>query len=227
MKCIFGDLFKENFSIIINEFGIENFTPLRRQYDGITKFGPIENDKKGKPVNDFIINISDELKNNIETFFTIEYNNIKKKYILFPNYFDENQHLNIFNKLEKEFPIKQKYKFSLGEVHFSVQPKPGGAIELEMNSENGEIESYLFGVAKEVVKIGRSKDCDIILKSLAYSRIQTTLYYKENENTWYIIDGYDEKRSMNGTWLFINFPLEIYDYMKLRVGKNLLTLDIT
>lgn len=96
-----------------------------------------------------------------------------------------------------------------------------------MNSENGEIESYLFGIAKEIVKIGRSKDCDIILKSLAYSRIQTSIYYKEEEKIWYISDGYDGKSSMNGTWLFINFPLEICDDMKLRVGKNLLALSIT
>ena len=221
------NLFKEKFVIIINEYGIESFTPLRKQYDRITKFGPILYDKEGKSINDFPIIIPDILKDDIETLFTIEYNTIKKKYILFVNYRDDNPELNIFIKLEKDLPITQKYLLSLGDVNFSVEPKPGGALELEMNMENGETESYLFGIAKENVKIGRSKDCDIILKSLAYSRIQNYLYYKEDENIWYIYDGYNGKKSMNGTWLFINFPFEISSNTKLRVGKNLLDLRVT
>ena len=227
IKNIFGNLFKENFVLTINEYGIESFTPLRKQYDRITKFGPILYDKEGKSINDFPIIIPDILKDDIETLFTIEYNTIKKKYILFVNYRDDNPELNIFIKLEKDLPITQKYLLSLGDVNFSVEPKPGGALELEMNMENGETESYLFGIAKENVKIGRSKDCDIILKSLAYSRIQNYLYYKEDENIWYIYDGYNGKKSMNGTWLFINFPFEISSNTKLRVGKNLLELRVT
>ena len=227
LRNIFGDLFKEKFTILINEYGIESFSPLRKQFDGVTKFGPKGFDKDGKPINDFEINIPDELKSEIETLFTIEYNTVKKKYILFSNYINENEDLNLFIKLEKDFPINQKYKFSLGGVNFSAQPKPGGALELEINMENGEIGSYLFGIAKEFIKIGRSKECDIILKGLAYSRIQTCLYYNEDENIWYIIDGFDGKKSMNGTWLFINFPLEINYDIKLRVGKNMLELNVT
>ena len=156
----------------------------------------------------------------------IEYNTIRQKYFLIPNYPEENQELNIFAKIEQIFPINQKYKFSLGDAHFSLEPKQGGALELEMNNENGEVESYLFGIAKEIVTIGRSKECDIILKGLAYSRIQTTIYYKEEENLWYIQDGFNEKKSMNGTWLFINFPFEISYDIKLRVGNNLLELNV-
>ena len=227
LKNILGNLFKENFIITINEYGIESFTPLRRKYDRITKFGPIGYDKEGKPINDFQIIISDKFKDKIDTLFFIEYNAIKQNYFLVPNYFEENQELNIFIKLEEPLPISQNYSFSLGDAHFSVEPKPGGALELEMNMENGERESYLFGIAKEVVKIGRCKSCDINLKSLAYSRIQTCLYYKKEEKIWYIKDGYNEKKSMNGTWLYINFPWEISLNTKLRVGQNLLEMNIT
>ena len=72
------------------------------------------------------------------------------------------------------------------DVNFKIQSKPGGALELEMNMENWEISSYLFGIDKEIVKIRKSKDCDIVLKNLAYSRIQTCLYYKEDENVLYM-----------------------------------------
>ena len=227
LKNIIGNLFKENLVITINEYGIENFTPLRREYDGITKFGPNCNDKDGKPMNDFHILISDKLKDKIETLFMIEYNAIKQRYFLIPNYFEENKELNIFIKLEKVLPIEQNYNFSLGGAHFRVEPKSGGALELEMNMEDGERESYLFGIAKEFVKIGRSKNCDIILKSLAYSRVQTSLYYKKDENRWYIQDGFNDKKSMNGTWLYINFPWEISFNTKLRIGQNLIELNVT
>ena len=227
IKNVIGNLFKENFLITINEYGIESFTPLRRKYDGVTKFGPLGYDKEGKPINDFQIIIPENLKNEIETLFMIEYDNVKQKYVLIPNYLDENQELNIFIKLEKRLPIEHNYTFSLGEVHFSVEPKSGGAIELEMNMENGESESYLFGMTKEIVKIGRCKKCDIILKSLAYSRVQTTLYYNKEENIWYIQDGFDEKKSMNGTWLYINVPWEISIDTQVRVGQSLLVLNVT
>ena len=114
----------------------------------------------------------------------------------------------------------------MGDVYFCVQPKPGGALELEINIEDGEIISYLFGIAKEIVKIGRSKDCDIVLKNLAYSRIQTCLYYKEDENIWYICDGFKGINSTNGTWLFIDFPLEITSNLKLRIRNNLLEISL-
>jgi len=227
LKNIIGNLFEENLSIIINEYGIENLTPLRRKYDGITKFGPNCNDKDGKPINDYKISISDKLKDKVETLFMIEYNNIKQTYCLVPNYFDENKELNIFIKLENVLPIEQNYNFSLGGAHFRVEPKSGGALELEITMEDGERESYLFGIAKEFVKIGRSKNCDIILKSLAYSRVQTSIYYKKDENIWYIQDGFDNKKSMNGTWLYINFPWDISFNTKLRIGQNLIELNAT
>ena len=227
LKNIIGNLFEENLSIIINEYGIENLTPLRRKYDGITKFGPNCNDKDGKPINDYKISISDKLKDKVETLFMIEYNNIKQTYCLVPNYFDENKELNIFIKLENVLPIEQNYNFSLGGAHFRVEPKSGGALELEISMEDGERESYLFGIAKEFVKIGRSKNCDIILKSLAYSRVQTSIYYKKDENIWYIQDGFDNKKSMNGTWLYINFPWDISFNTKLRIGQNLIELNAT
>lgn len=103
IKNVIGNLFKENFLITINEYGIESFTPLRRKYDGVTKFGPLGYDKEGKPINDFQIIIPDNLKNEIETLFMIEYDNVKQKYVLIPNYLDENQELNIFIKLEKGY----------------------------------------------------------------------------------------------------------------------------
>jgi len=83
LKNLFGDLFKENFVIIINENGIENFSPLRQKYDGITKFGPViyNNDNKN-PINDFQIF---SIEKSIPTIFMIKYDFNKRKYYLIPN----------------------------------------------------------------------------------------------------------------------------------------------
>ena len=108
LKNLYGELFKENFVLIINEYGIENFTPLRKKYDGITKFGPNILENNDNIINDFQIYT---LNMNIKTLFTIKYDNNKRKYYLISNLInkEEFQDLNIFIKLEKDLPILRKY----------------------------------------------------------------------------------------------------------------------
>lgn len=226
LKNIFGDLFKENFVIIINEYGIENFSPLRQKYDGITKFGAcIYNNENKTPINDFQIF---SLEKNIQTLFMIKYDSNKKKYFFISNINNQIdfQDLNIFIKLEKSMPINRKYNISLGKVNFSVEQINNYSLEFKLYLENGETELYLFDIKKNLIKIGRSKECDIVLKSLEYSRVHTCIYYNQKDNIWYIRDGIGDKTSSNGTWLYINFPWEISYDTKIRIGKNLLELNL-
>ena len=226
LKNICGNFFRENFVIIINEYGIENFAPLRKKYDGITKFGSvIFNSESKNPINDFQIY---SLEKNIQTLFIIKYDFTKRKYFFIPNINSQIdfQDLNIFIKLEKSLPINHKYNISLGKVNFSVEQINNYSLEFKLYLDNGEMELYLFDKQKSLIKIGRSKECDIILKSLEYSRIHTCIYYNQKENVWYLKDGIGDKASSNGTWLFINFPWEISYDTKIRIGKNLLELSL-
>ena len=158
----------------------------------------------------------------------IKYDLNQRKYFLIPNIDNqaEIQDFNIFIKIEKDIPIKQKYNISLGKANFSIEQINNYSIELKLYLDNGEIELYLFDTNKNVITIGRSKSCDIILSSLEYSRIHTIIYYNQKEKIWYIKDGIGDKKSMNGTWLFINFPWEISNHSKMRIGKNLLELSL-
>ena len=228
LKNIFGDLFKKNFVIIINEYGIENFTPLRQKYDRITKFGPIiyNNENNKDVINDIQIFT---VENSIKTLFTIKYDLNNKNYFFIPNINnpEEFHELNTFIKLEQDLPIKQKYYISLGKANFSAEPiNNNNSLEIKIYLNNGEIELYLFDTKKNLIKIGRSKTCDIILKSVEYSRVQTCIYYNHKEKMWYVRDGIGDNMSMNGTWLFINFPWEISYDTKIRIGKNLLELSL-
>ena len=228
LKNLFGDLFKENFVIIINEYGIENLVPMRKKYDGKTKFGPIIYDQKNNninPINDFQIFTLDF---NIKTLFIIKYDKNSKKYYLISNIEnkDEIQDLNIFIKLEKDLPILRKYYISLGKVNFSIETKENNNLELKFYFENNQKELYTFNTEKNLIKIGRSKICDVILKSVEYSRIQTSIYFNEKNKTWYIKDGFGNNQSMNGTWIFINFPWEISYHNKVKIGNNLFELSL-
>ena len=228
LKNLFGDLFKENFVIIINEYGIENLVPMRKKYDGKTKFGPIIYDQKNNninPINDFQIFTLDF---NIKTLFIIKYDKNSKKYYLISNIEnkDEIQDLNIFIKLEKDLPILRKYYISLGKVNFSIETKENNNLELKFYFENNQKELYIFNTEKNLIKIGRSKICDVILKSVEYSRIQTSIYFNEKNKAWYIKDGFGNNQSMNGTWIFINFPWEISYHNKVKIGNNLFELSL-
>ena len=157
LKNLFGDLFKENFVIIINENGIENFSPLRQKYDGVTKFGPVifNNDNKN-PINDFQIF---SIEKSIQTIFMIKYDFEKRKYFLISNINNNKEihYFNIFIKLEKDLPIKQKYNISLGKANFSIEKINNYSLELKLYLDNGEIELYLFDTKKNLITIGRSK----------------------------------------------------------------------
>ena len=219
LKNLVGNLFKGNNDIIINEQGIENLTPLRKAYDGITKFGV-------NGFNDFEIDLPEKTHHLDQTLFTLEFNNLLKKFILNPC----NLRLNeddflIFVKVENHLIIEQKLLFSLGEVDFSVEPKDNFVLCIEMNSNNHK-DIYSFGSLKKIIRIGRCKECDIILKGAAFSRIQCTLFFNEEDNSWYIKDGdgISGKESMNGTWLYINFPFQINFENKFRIGKNLIEI---
>ena len=158
----------------------------------------------------------------------IKYDSNKKKYFFISNINNQIdfQDLNIFIKLEKSLPINRKYNISLGKVNFSVEQINNYSLEFKLYLENGETELYLFDIKKNLIKIGRSKECDIVLKSLEYSRVHTCIYYNQKDNIWYIRDGIGDKTSSNGTWLYINFPWEISYDTKIRIGKNLLELNL-
>ena len=51
-----------------------------------------------------------------------------------------------------------------------------------------------------MVKVGRSRDNEIVLDDSAYSRVHTHFYFDHFEDAWFLLDGSEYKPSTNGTW---------------------------
>ena len=95
----------------------------------------------------------------------------------------------------------------MGNKIFQVTPKEDSSIEiinLSKNNYYNDNNKYIIdGFNKKIITIGRNKDCDFSFpKDKNFSRYQTTFEFDEETKKWSIIDGYKDKGSTNGTWIF-------------------------
>ena len=220
-----GELLKDKI-IKINAAGLVT-GGLRRKKDGVTNFGPIS-EQNGNVINDYVINIPQNLNEVIPTLFSINFNLLEKTYYLCPSFVDNCGDAAIFMKIDSKLKVDKKLFLSLGEVHFSVETSENEThkIEIEITYDANTTKKFEFDQTKKVITIGRGKKCDILLYHLSYSRIQTTFWYYDKEESWFIEDGNEEKKSTNGTWAFLNWNWRIEEDVQFRIGQNLLKLSI-
>ena len=68
-------------------------------------------------------------------------------------------------------------------------------------------------------------ECGIKFDDSTISRYQCSLVYQETQG-WMLMDGTGDKKSTNGTWLFVEEDCEIYDKMVFKAGKTLFEVHI-
>jgi len=71
----------------------------------------------------------------------------------------------------------------------------------------------------KVVKIGRSKQSEVMYKDESVSRFQLSFVF-ENNNKWYICDGMKEKVSTNGLWMLASKKVAFHDGMIFKSGNT-------
>ena len=164
-------------------------------------------------------------ENNIQPHqFDIEYD--EGKYYI-KGYIDGS---GIFLKVNQKISIgtEDKYIFLFNNksfVNFQVLDNKG-IVLIEYNGENkGEI-NYLNN---NIILIGRSKICNIILNDdEGISRVQFSFYYDKINNDFYIYDGYfslDEQKcklSTNGIWLLVSNKIQITKEVMFKTGKSII-----
>jgi pSer/pThr/pTyr-binding forkhead associated (FHA) protein len=71
-------------------------------------------------------------------------------------------------------------------------------------SNNGSNKTLIFSKEKnKIIRIGRSKNLEIVLDNNWFSRIHTSFIFNKDDQEWYIQDGIDDIKSTNGTWYAI------------------------
>ena len=112
----------------------------------------------------------------------------------------------LFIKLnnEEKYVLKQKELISAGNIIFQVHVIDAHLEIINLtNKKHSNCKRNFNGFKKNIVTIGRHKDCDFFFpKDKSFSRYQTTFEFDENKKEWSVIDGKDNKGSTNGTWIF-------------------------
>lgn len=77
------------------------------------------------------------------------------------------------------------------------------------------------------IKIGRSNQCQVVIEDAVLSKLQCYIYFCYARECWILEDGAPGgKRSLNGTWLYLNEDYEMYDGMTFKVNQVLFQASI-
>ncbi len=60
----------------------------------------------------------------------------------------------------------------------------------------------------------------------SFSRIHFTIEYDEGINSWIVYDGNGEKKSLNGTWLFVQDTFKITNNIKFRIEDSEFAIEL-
>jgi pSer/pThr/pTyr-binding forkhead associated (FHA) protein len=88
--------------------------------------------------------------------------------------------------------------------------------------KNSEV--YTFTTKDDTILVGRMVDCRVRFDDNSMSRYQCSIFH--DERGWVLVDGMGDKKSTNGTWLFVEEDYEIFDKLVFKAGKTLFQVQI-
>ena len=232
-------LLDSNTKIEINALGMVQGSK-RKEKDGITYFGLIDEnnsyiDTTSNEDIDYIINANDIGENNnlLGRHFRIRFDINKMKYFIK----DLGKGFGTFKKIIEKEKIKDSYLLNIGNSYivctFGLDEyyQEGDKIEDDDNilnikvfSEVPQTEPHFFNPKQfKRIYIGRDISCNIIIDDSLLSRIHCTLEYDDEEG-WVIYDGKiddnENKKSTNGTWLYLIEEIPIENGLIFKNNKN-------
>lgn len=141
--------------------------------------------------NDYVINY-----NTIsQSQFAIKYNEKDNTFYVIENQLSRG----VFLKIKAKLEIKEKTVLCFGNCFITLNLyDKNDKMNIVYHEGNELIENELDAVDNREFKIGRGKECDIIINSNSISRVQCTLAYEKNK--WIIYDGLINRLSTNGLW---------------------------
>ena len=130
-----------------------------------------------------------------------------------------------FAKVGIELVLKDGYIISFGNSHMKIISTGSPNIldkKLVIKFLEGPKinEDYTFQPSDDTILIGRMGDCRIRFDDSNLSRYQCNISYHQTKG-WILKDGIGDKKSTNGTWLYVEEEFEIYDKLIFKAGKTL------
>ena len=81
-----------------------------------------------------------------------------------------------------------------------------------------------FSPDTPIIRIGRMQECEIKMNDGLLSKYQGSIKYVPNVG-WTLYDGYNEKTSTNGNWLYLNEDYDLYHGMHFKANHTLFEVN--
>lgn len=218
----------------------------RNAKDGFVYFGckkhgrKHHNELQGEIINDFVIPSKDKEteRRHRGRHLQIEYNIEKSSYFIK----DLGIGFGAFVRLDKPLVLKDNHLLNMGESFiivnlinekYSVANYSISTHDSKLSSDSplklrlklfggpstGEV--FYFKPDTEVIKIGRSTNCEVIIEDAVLSKFQSHIFFDSEKECWLLQDGFNGKKSLNGTWLYLNEDFEMYEGMTFKANQTL------
>jgi hypothetical protein len=134
--------------------------------------------------------------------------------------------------------LKDNMLINIGEAYVVVnllpEPKDDNSLcdQLRLKifggNNNGDVYEYNLNNMMQggEILLGRTPECDIKINDKLMSKIQCSVRVHvlgTNSWKWMLHDGYKAKPSTNGTWLYINDDLKIFNGMTFKANQTIFT----
>ncbi|OMJ67170.1 hypothetical protein SteCoe_35735 [Stentor coeruleus] len=200
----------------INATGLEGSKRNKNDYKTFIGSQLVDN---GEIINDYVID--EESQGMGKQHLLIKFNPSSSKYLIS----DLGDGTGTFIKVGSELVLKDGFIISFGTSHMKIMSTGS------MNSLDKKIvvkflegpkinEDFCFQPSDDTILIGRMADCRIRFDDSNLSRYQCNISYHQ-ERGWILKDGNGEKKSTNGTWLYVENEFEIYELLVFKAGKTL------
>jgi len=130
---------------------------------------------------------------------------------------------------------------NVGEAYIVVNLLPEGLdengshqtlrLKIFGGANNGEVFEYsvehMFNGQREIL-IGRTPDCDIKVNDKLLSKVQSYVKLQVEADgswQWVLHDGVRQKPSTNGTWIYINDDLPVFDGMVFKANQTIFSVN--
>lgn len=90
----------------------------------------------------------------------------------------------------------------------------------------GEIYYYKQEYTGKAIIIGRTPDCDIKINDKLLSKSQANISFDAEQQAWVLTDGFNNKPSTNGTWLYLNENFEMKNGMIFKANQTIFNVEI-